>query len=222
MDGTDAAAGTVNYIDATPTGEWAEIDSGTNIAVTADTSIYKDVTNSLKIAFTDVVDNEGVDGTITEDDLSANEWVGFWLYSSVATEATYFDLTLDDTDGTDQVYAVPAVAANTWTWIEIDISGCNANCNTTNGVQFLATAAGGTALTAANVYLDGMYKWDTDTEEAISLALQTDGVLGCVKLTDGTPLVEYTGFFVAYRTGVDALVYITNESADVHACMFAY
>ena len=85
VDGTDAAAGTVNYIDATPTGEWAEIDGGTNIAVTADTSIYKDVTNSLKIAFTDAVDNEGVDGTITEDDLSANEWVGFWLYSSVAT-----------------------------------------------------------------------------------------------------------------------------------------
>lgn len=220
--GANGTTHTVAYIDATPTGEWAVVGATVTPTITADTTYYKDATNSLKIAMTDVTDNHGADGTISEDDLSTNEYIGFWMYSDVTTLSTYFDLTLDDTDGTDQVYAVPAVAANTWTWIEIDISGCDANCDSVNGVQFLATTTGGTALTAANIYLDAMYKWDADAEEAVGLALQTDGVQGCVKLTDGTPLVEYTGFFVTYRTGSDSLVYITDESADVHACLFAY
>ena len=220
--GVDGTAQTVAYIDDTPTGEWAVVGATVTPTLTADTDYFKDVTNSVKIAFTDVTDNHGADGTITEDDLSGNESIGFWMYSSVATEATYFDVTLDDTDGTDQVYPVPAVAANTWTWIELDISACDANCDSVNGVQFLATEAGGTALTAANIYLDAMYKWDADAEETLDLALQTDGVLGCVKATDATQLLEYTGFFVNYQTGSDVLVYISNESSDVHACLFAY
>lgn len=224
--GTNGGTESTEYIDATPTGEWAEVDGGTNIAVTADTSIYRHTTNSVKIAFTAVITDEGVDGTITQDDLSANESVGFWIYSSVALSSGDFDVTLDDTNGTDQVYVVPAVAATTWTWVELDVSGCDANCDTVDGIHFLATGQGANALTAADVYLDGMYKWDADDEEALSVALVQDGVLSVLAApTAGgahSVLAEYTSYFTHYESGNDFVVWLDDQSANSNVAMVAY
>lgn len=227
--GTNGATETVSYIDANPTGEWAEVDAGTNITVTADTSIYRHTTNSLKIEFTAVIISEGVDGTIAQDDLSANESMGFWIYSTEALAEGDFDVTLDDTDGTDQSYDVPAVSAEVWTWVEFDISGCGANCDTVDGVQFLATAQGAASLTAVDIYLDGMYKWDADDEEDLGLAILQDGVISVLALptaagsdNEWSLPVENTDFFVVYRDGADALVWITDQSAKDLLAFVAY
>ncbi len=227
--GTNGTSETVSYIDTNPTGEWTEVDAGTNVLVTADTDFYRVTTNSVKIAFTDVITGDGVSGAIVEDDLSANESLGFWIYSTVALTSGDFTVTLDDTDGTDQSYNVPAVVANIWTWVELDISGCDANCNTTTSIKFLATAQGGTAHAAANVYLDGMYKWDATDEEALGVAIQTDGVLSVVAVaTDETAanttsdLAEQTAYFVNYESTVDFIVWITDQSANSNSALVAY
>lgn len=220
--GTNPGSQTIAWMDATPAGEWAEVDAGTNLAVTADTTYYRDVTNSVKLAFTDVVDNDGVDGTVTEVNLTDMESLGFWIYSETEIQSGDFDVTLDDTDGTDQVYSVGAVSANTWTWVELDISACDANCNTVDGVKFLATAQGGTALTAANVYLDAMYVWDAADEEALGVAIQRDGVLGVINAAAGTSLVEWTDYIVHEESGVDFIVWITDQSTAFPFCLVAY
>ena len=227
--GVNGSTETTAYIDTTPTGEWAEVDGATRVAITADTSIYRHTTNSVKIAFTDVYTSEGVDGTIAQDDLSANESLGFWIYSSVALTSGDFAVTLDDTDGTDQSYNVPAVAASTWTWVELNIAACDANCNTTDGIKFLATNQGALAHTAANIYLDGMYKWDADNEEALGVALVQDGVLSVITVptasgTNNTLAIpaEYTDYFTHYESGNDFIVWITDQSANEALAFVAY
>ena len=227
--GVNGSTETTAYIDATPTGEWAEVDGGTRVAITADTSIYKATTNSVKIAFTDVYTSEGVDGTITQDDLSANESIGFWIYSDRALTSGDFAVTLDDTDGTDQSYDVPAVSAEIWTWVELNVSACDANCNTTDGIKFLATSQGAATFSTLNVYLDSMYKWDADNEEALGVALVQDGVLNVVTVptaaaTNNTLAIpaEYTDYFTHYESGNDFIVWITDQSANEALAFVAY
>jgi len=229
LTGTNGTTETAGYIDTTPTGEWAEVDAGGNITVTADTTIYRHTTNSLKIAFTSVVTPDGVDGTIVQDDLSGNESLGFWIYSTEALTAGDFAVTLDDTDGEDQSYDVPAVGAEVWTWVELDISGCDANCNTVDGVQFLATEQGAGNLTAVDIYLDGMMKWDADDEETLGLAIVQDGVINVLTIPTaaGTAntwgvAVENVDFFVNYADGADGLVWITDQSAVQALAFVAY
>ena len=225
---------TIAYIDGTPTGEWAEVDAGTNVAITADTTYHRDVTNSVKIAFgATAVENDGVDGTITQDNLTGNESIGFWLMTDKATASGDLDLTVDDTDGTDQAYVLPATAAGVWEWVELDVSGCDANCDTADGIQVLLTAQGAAAFGVAtgetlNVYLDAMYKWDADNEEALGSAIVQDGVLSVAKVVVAqdqvnTPvdLAEYTDYFVHYESGVDFIVTVSDQSAAAGIALIA-
>jgi len=225
--GTNGTVETVAYIDTTPTGEWAEVDGGTNIVVTADTSIYRYTTNAVKIAFTSVVTDEGVDGTVVQDDLSGVDSVSFWIYSTEDIASGDFEITLDDTDGTDQTYDPGVVSADTWTYVELDISSCDANCDTVDGVQFLATAQGAAAITGTvDVYLDSMYKFDVADEEALGVAIQNDGVLSVLSaLTAGgtqTTLAEFTDYFVHYESGNDFIVWISDQSANDNVALVAY
>ena len=223
---------TVAWIDDTPTGEWAEVDAATNLVVTADPTYYKDGTTSILMAFTDVVDNDGIDGDApAQDDWSAVDSFGFWIYSDIPITSGDFDLTVDDSDGTDQVYVIPAVAADIWTWVEIDISGCDGNCDTVDGVFFLATAQGDTNLggAAVNIYIDAAYKWDIGDEEALGADILNDGVLAVLALVDANTgvhnqvlLVEYTDYFVNYEAGVDFLVAISDQGANSATMYFAY
>jgi hypothetical protein len=223
--GTNGTVETVAYIDTTPTGEWAAV--GVSATVTADTSIYRYTTNAVKIAYTTVVTDEGVDGTIVQDDLSGVDSLGFWIYSSEDLSSGDFEVTLDDTNGTDQTYDPGAVTAETWTWVELDISGCDANCDTVDGVKFLATAQGAAALTSTlDIYLDSMYKWDVADEEALGVAIQNDGVLSVLSaLTAGgtqTTLAEFTDYFVHYESGNDFIVWISDQSANDNVALVAY
>jgi hypothetical protein len=219
--GTDGSI-TVDAIDTTPTGEWAEVDAGTNVLVTADTSIYRATTNSVKVAFTAVAENDGVDGTIAQTDFTAYESVGFWIYATSAVTAADLDLTLDDTNGTDQVYTLPAIPATTWTYVELDISGCDANCDTTDGIHVLWTAqAAAYGVLIADIYIDAMYVWDADDEEALGVAIVDDGVIGVMVMVTATggnriplPAVEYTSWVTHYESGNDFIVYLDNQSGN--------
>ena len=227
---TNGSTESVNYLDDTPDGEWAEVDAGTNLVVTADTEVYRVGTKSLKIAFTDVVENDGVTGTAgAQDDLNANESIGFWIYSDVAITSGDFNLTIDDSDGTDQSYNIGAVAAGVWTWKELDISGCDANCDTMDNILILATAQGGTSLTGANIYLDGMWKWDADDEESLGVNLVQDGVMSVMTALTAQDqantfanLTEQSDFIVNYQSGNDVVVTVTDQSTKSGIALVAY
>jgi len=228
--GTNGVTETTAYIDTTPTGEWAEIDSGTAVSITADTSTYRCTTNSVKIAYTAAfTTGDGVDGTIVQDDLSSNESIGFYIRSDTVLSSGWITMTLDDTNGTDQAYSLPAVSADVWTWVEIDVSGCDTNCDTVDGVKFTAAEAFAAATGAANVWLDCMYKWDSTDEEVLGQAIVQDGVLGIMSVLTGqdqantqTVLAEWTDYFVNYQTGADVIVWITDQSARSNTAFVAY
>lgn len=226
--GTNPGGQTVSCIDTDPTGEWAEVDGGTNITVTADTTYYRVRTNSIKIAFAAGVENEGVDGTITEVDMTDMESLSFWIYSDVAIASGDFDVTLDDTNGTDQVYSVGAVSANVWTYVELDINACDSNCDTVDGIHFLLTAQGAanTDLDTASVYLDEMWFWDATDEEALGHDIVDWGVLyvlGNETAGGGMDmLVEGTDYFIHYESGNDFIVYVTDQSSRDVVAFVAY
>ena len=229
-EGTNGTTETTSYMDDTPTGEWTEDDAGTNLVLSADASYYRTGAASLKIAFTDVVDGDGCTGTAGgQDSLADNESIGFWIYSDVAITSGDFNLTIDDSDGTDQSYDIGAVTANAWVWREVNIAACDANCDTMDNIKIVATSQGGTNLTAANIYIDGMYKWDSADEEALGQAIVQDGVLAVLGVVTAageanTQLaqVEYTDYFVHYESGADFIVWITDESATSSMAMIAY
>ena len=213
---------TTAYITTTPLSDWSEVDAGTNLALTADTTYYRDATaNSLKMAFTNVITGDGMSAVITAENLNSEDYLGFWLYSSAALTSGDFAVTLDG-DGTDQSYNVSAAAANSWIWVELDISGCDLNCDNVTGIKFLATSQGGTALTAANVYVDAMYSWDAADEESFKNAMLYDGVLGMVNTESGVDLTEWTDYIVTYRAGNDYVVWIGNMTAADLVALIAY
>ena len=172
----------------------------------------------------------GVDGTITQDNLGSNESVGFYIRSDVVLASGYFTMTLDDTNGTDQTYAVPAVAtADKWTWVEIDVSGCNANCDTTDGVKFTMSAAGAAALGAATINFDCMYKWDAADEETLGDSILQDGVLfilsspvAAAGLNTSVALTEWSDYIVNYQTSNEAIVWLSDQSTYANTCFYAY
>jgi len=219
----DGSGETTSYMDDTPTGEWTEVDANAAVTLTADTSYARIGSKSLKIALTeDAAAGDGASNDITNDDLSSNESVGFWIYAGAPITSGDFQVKLDDTDGTDQTYTVGAVAEGVWTWIELDVSGCDTNCDTTDKVQFLMTTQGATNLDAINIYIDGMWKWDADAEEDLGTTIVDHGVIGVQTVATAagsanTPAVktENTDYFVHYAaTGNDMIVTITDQSAN--------
>lgn len=225
--GTNPGSETVDCMDSTPTGEWTEVDAGTNLAVSADTSYYRYDTNSVLVAFTSVVENDGVSVALpAQDDLSGLESIGFWIYSDEALTSGDLDLTVDDSDGTDQVYSIGAVSADVWTWVEVDISACDANCDTADNFIILITAQGAGNLTDPNIYIDELFYWDSADEEALGQAIVDKGVifvLGNETAGGGMDvLVEWTDFIVHYESGSDFIVWVTDQSTRDAVAYIAY
>ena len=232
--GTDgsAAGKTLALMDDTPSGEWTAIDASTTVST--DATYYKVGTKSLKTIFaTTATAGDGVHAVPSTYDFSSDESIGFWAYVTKALAAgdLLFNIT-DSVAGVSSV-AVPALTANTWQWVELDISGiADASMDVVNDLSFTLSTAGATkaAAGAFSLYLDGAYKWDATEEKALGVAIQQDGVLGVTRLVvtgavtglDGASAVEGTDFFVAYRTGSDSLVIITDQSASVLTTLVAY
>lgn len=220
---------TTNYIDDTPDGEWTAIT--TTVTVSADTSIYRIGSKSLKLAFgATAADDQGATIDITNDDLEANESIGFWIYSDTVLDAGDLDILIDDTDADpDSTFNVCAVATiNTWQWCEVDISGLTGGTgNVVDKVGIVLKDAAN--LAAFNVNFDAMWKWDADHEIALGNAILTDGVYSVINIataqdaanTPGGPS-ENTQYFVHYESGNDFLVAITDMSAASGMALIAY
>lgn len=231
-DGSDATGETRVILDDSPLGEWTEVDAGTAVLLTADTSYYKVGANSLKIALTaSAVAGDGAIGTAgANDDWTDNEFIGFWIYSTenLAVTDFYFQV-VDATANTN--YDLPAaIKKNVWTWAQIDISGLAATIgDVVTDVNFLLSATGATNLAAVNVYLDFMAKWDADDDYDLGENMITDGILSMLTsiTATGNPntmttTVEYTNFFLSTRSGDDYIVLITDESANSGIALIAY
>jgi hypothetical protein len=218
--GTDGTAETILLIDADPTGEWTA--KGAHVTATADTTYYKDVTSSLKLAFTaEAVITEGVTIDIANDDWTIDNSFGFWIRSSKTLGAGDLLLLVDDTT-LDTKFNVCAVAtANKWTWCEIDVSSLASGLGDAVDKLHIVQAAA-TVAAPYDIYLDAAYKWAVADEDALGEDILQDGVLGAVNTTTGGNLALYTAYFVNYQTGADAIVYIANESAATVMVMYAY
>ena len=95
-----------------------------------------------------------------------------------------------------------------------------------NRVERSTDAAG----SAYSIYLDFVYKWDASTEEALGVDLVGEGaVLWCQGVVDANTgvhtlafLAENTDYFVAWRSGNDSLVIVTDQSTKSGLCVVAY
>lgn len=218
--------GTTNGVlltDDTPDGEWAAIDAAT--VVTADATIFKVGTKSLKVHVTKgAAANKGIINTLGggDQDWSADESVGVWIYTTTALAAGDLQLNIVD-NATDHKVNIPAVATTgTWTWVKIDVSGvadADKNVITDLKIQLSAAGAAKAAIAAFDVYFDFMFKWDVGDEVALNRDVPYGGVqtvLAALSAAAGAntfgKLVEYTDYFIDYRTGDDKLICITDQS----------
>ena len=228
---TNASTETVNYLDDTPTGEWTAINTRTTL--TADTNIYKKGATSLAISFaSNAVAGDGAIGTIgANDNLEANESIGFWIYSTEELVAgdLYIEL-VDATSVTDYTVNIPQIFPRKWTWVECNIAAIpGGDGDVVTDMNVKLSAAGATNHGAFIVYLDYMYKWDANDEEALGLAIVNNGVLNVMQILTGqgsnntfVQAVEGTAYFVHYETGVDFIVGIADNSTYSGLALVAY
>jgi len=216
------------YIDATPSGEWTS--AGVEITESDDATHYKEGSTSLKIAFTDAA--AAGDAIINplaggDEDWTGNESVGMWIYTDTAISAGDFDFRITDSVAGNTDTDIPAVSANVWTWVEVDISGvADASKDVITDIALVYTVDKG----EMNIYFDFMAKWDVDDEVNLTKDILTDGMLSVIAnpVAAATDMAwvqqtEYTDFFINYGSGAtDNLVVITDESLNSFIMNYAY
>jgi hypothetical protein len=233
--GTDGTAGskTLALMDDSPAGEFITIDAHTTC--TADATYAKVGTNSLKLGVltTGVAGDGCADPIGAPYDFTDDESVGLWLYCDTVLDAGDLRLDINDSVGGHELVAFPAYSPeDSWQWVELDISAiANADKDVVDDVSWELSATGATrAATAAfNCYLDGAMKWDATEEEALGVSIQTDGVISVVAVATAagsgnttSDLVLGTDYFINYESGVDFLVWITNQSGNSNFALVAY
>lgn len=227
---SDGSANTkATYIDADPTGEWTSADA--DMTASADTTYYKDVTNSLKVAIVDAAIATDVIATrtVASEDWTNRESLGLWVYSTVALSAGDVDIRITDGTQGDTDIDIPAVSANTWTWVEIDITDITGmaviNKDDVDGISFIYAVDKG----AMSIYFDFLCRWDIAQETDLTQSILQDGMLSAI----ANPVVEsgamawvnqaeYTDYFINYTSGTDNLVVITNESANCFILQYCF
>jgi hypothetical protein len=238
----EMADGTTNTVltdigdSETPATKWTAIDGDTTMS--NDSSIYRQGSASLKmVVASTAAAGDGTTNTLTSGDQNwtDDEGFGFWFYTTKALDAG--DLTLRIADATAAggytAVNVPAATANSWQWLEIDVTLGNNNLkDVVTALSFNLSAAGEAKALAGtfNVYFDFIVKWDVAEEETLANGILTDGVLSVVAIdmTNGaattTNLVEYTNYFVHYQTGNDAIVPITDlaDTDKIGLALVAY
>lgn len=228
--GTNGTTETSSYVDDSPTGEFAPIDADVTEAEGSVTSVFKFGVSSYHAAFsTTATVGDGFKATIAGDDLEADASIGLWLYPTATIASGDLQILLTD-DGGARNFNIGALTANTWNWVEVDITSLAAGTGdvvTEFGVTL--TAQGEAALGYFSLYMDQAYKWAAADEEALGLAVLQDGVLYVLTIptaagtnnTFSIP-VEGTDYFVHYESGVDFIVWISDQSANECLAFVAY
>ena len=217
---TNGTTHTQTAMDDTPAADWGAEGGTTDPTDTEDATVYRVGTKSLKLAWLNAaVDGDGVKDTISSADFEDEESIGFWFYADATIASADFEIVFTD-DGGGRTYSIPAYATiNTWQWMEIDIAALTGGTgDAITEIKILISAQGAAAVGDINMYIDGAWIWDAADEEALGVAIQTDGVCGvivnCVTSAgpSGATLAENTDFFIHYEDGVDFIVTVTDQS----------
>lgn len=213
-----AAAGkTLALVDETPAGEFTASDA--DVTCTTDTTTKKSGTASLKLGVLATADaGDGCSDSVTAD-FSADESVGFWAYSTVALAAGDVVFSITD-DGGAHTINVPALAANTWTYVNLTTgitALADADKNSITVIAFNLSAAGATkaASTPFSFFVDEAFKWDATEQHSLG-AITPDAVVTAIGITATTAvtaqLTELTDHFIAFSGTTGLLVGITDKS----------
>lgn len=219
----NGTAEVVSFIDASPAGEWSAHDSTVTVSTDAG-HFMQGQTTSLKLAFgSGAVDQSGVVNDIANDDWEANEGFQYCILASETLAAGDLALWVEDTSANTR-FLFPAVdQPNIWACAELPISSLGGGSgNVVNKIHVILTTQGAAAHDVFSVNLSKMYKWDTDDEEALGFdafcakgAVRAWGI-PTTPSTSNIPvkLSEGTDFFEVCRQGNDAVVIITDQSAN--------
>ncbi len=169
-------------------------------------------------------ENDGFDCDVTGHAVAGTDSIGFWIRSDTALTAGTLDVSLLDASSVEANADLGAITVvDEWQWVEIDFgSDCDATCADVDGVLIAVTAAGAATseMDSTIIHVDSGVFWLDAAEEAIG-DVRVGGVINVSVAvsafgTDNTAseLVEYTDYFVNYQTGADALVFITDQSAN--------
>lgn len=219
----NGTAEVVSFIDASPAGEWTAHDSTVTVSTATD-HFMQGKTTSLKLAFgSGAVDQSGAVSDITNDDWEANEGFQYCILASETVAAGDLALWVEDT-GVNTRFLFPAVPqANAWTCAELPVSSLGGGSgDVVNKIHVILTTQGAAAHDAFSINLSTMYKWDADDEEALGFDVfcakgaVKAWVLPTTPSTSNIPvkLTEGTDFFEVCRQGNDAVVIITDQSAN--------
>lgn len=206
-------------LDDSPTGEWSALTVSTTL--TADTSYYKVGANSLKIAWNGAAPaGSGATSATPNGDWTGMKSIGFWVYADKAFTAA--QLTLYLTDSTDPAtfntcaYATPSV----WQYCEVDITSLDGT--TGDAVTDIDVRMAAGLPVPINIYIDQMAVWAAADEVTLGVALQQDGDLGFINALTGAALDPSADYVIAYRSGVDYVVVISDLDPDGMFGMIAY
>jgi hypothetical protein len=172
-------------------------------------------------------DNDGFDCDVTGPSTGdGTDSIGFWFRSDTALTAGTLDVSLDDGTSVEANANMPAITVvDEWQWIEVDFAAdCDSDCTGIDGFFIQVTTAGAATseMDGTVIHIDSGAIWLDTAEEAIG-DVQVGGVINVMSgPIDGngdeantlTNLVEYTDYIVNYQTGADALVLITDQSAN--------
>ena len=207
----------------TPNTDWTQT---ANITTADDTTTWRVGSASLEmvVGATPSAGN-GADNALGtgDQDWSADESFGLWVYCTIAFSSGDWVLGITDNASEDVTTTFPAYStANTWQWMELEIGSItDADKNIITDIAIDLSSAGATTFAAgATCNFDGMWKWDAAEEMALGQDIYEGGILSMFSvITAGasiTPIleVEDTDFFVHYETGNDFIVPITDLNAD--------
>ncbi len=170
-------------------------------------------------------DNDGFDCDVTGPTVGDGaDSIGFWFRSDTALTAGTLDVTLDDGTVAEANADLPAITVvDEWQWIEVDFgSDCDSTCTGIDGFFIQVTTAGAATgeMNGAVIHVDSGAIWLDTAEEAIGnvrvggVITVTVAISADVNAHTTSELVEYTDYIVNYQTGADALVMLTDQSAN--------
>lgn len=218
------------YMDDSPSGEWATADA--DMTGSDDTTYYKVGAKSLKVGIVGAASAGDVITalTTTNENWTGRESLGFWIYSDTTLSSGDFDLRITDGTQGDTDLDLPAIAADAWIWVEIDITDVTgvavADKDDVDAISFIYTVD----KTAMNVYFDFFTRWDITDETDFTQNILQDGMLSIIEQDDDAgdartwaALTEYTDYFINYATsGNGNLVAVTDQSDNLIVMMYAY
>lgn len=196
-----------------------------NGAEADDTTNFITASSSYKYTWAAAVAaDDGIDCVIAYPAVTDPISFGFWFRTDTVIVSGDIDINFDDggvTDGTISTLAVTVL--DEWQWIEMDITtACSGDCSEVDGIEFLATAQAATndTLDDAIINIDQLAMWKAADEKAIG-NIRVGGLIDftyALKAQDQVNTmvqgVEWTSHFVNYQTGADAVISVTDLSAQ--------